>query len=117
MNENLMTLLESERERLEGELAKVKEAIKLFRGKGAAPLMRGAGPVTRRKRTKGGMTTADAIITALQSDGEMDIATITEKVEGLKGGKVSTASINGTLMKLVKAKAIKKVGRGIYKKA
>jgi len=45
----------------------------------------------------------------------MDIATITERVQRLKG-KVSTASINGTLMKLVKAKAIKNVSRGHYKK-
>jgi hypothetical protein len=75
-----------------------------------------ARPAKKRGRVTGGMTTSDAIITALQSDGEMDIPTIRGKVEELKG-KVSNASLNGSLMKLVKSKAIKNVSRGHYKRA
>ncbi len=111
--------LEAEREARAKELASIDKLLGVQSEaprSTARPLMTGAGPVTRRKRTKGGMTTAEAILKVLDGRNAMLILPITQAVQKLKGN-VSMASINQTLGKLKREKKIKKVGRGLYEKA
>jgi hypothetical protein len=104
-------------------LAKVAEIDSALAAAGhdliAGPTKRAGKAATRTKSIRQGsgrrtVKTADAIVTVLQGGKAMDIATISEKVTALKG-KVSQASINGSLMKLRRSKAIRKVSRGHYK--
>jgi len=108
--------IEEEREKLASELQKLDAILpprtelppKTFTARGEAP--------KRRGRIKGAMSTSDAIITTLNKGDVMDKASIRESVIKLNG-KVSEASIAGTLMKLVKKKAIKNPSRGKYQLA
>lgn len=67
----------------------------------------------RRGRVKGTMSTSDAIVTFLNDGKVKDKSEIREGVAKIKG-KVSEASITGTLMKLTKKKALKNPSRGKY---
>ena len=71
---------------------------------------------SRRGRTKGAISTADAVVQALAGGAKMDVEAIFEAVTGIKG-EISKGSVNGALVGLKKAGKIKSTGRGEYQKA
>jgi hypothetical protein len=109
MNENILTLLENERNRLQSELSKVEQAIRVIQSPNVAP------KVGKRKGKK--IKVKDAIITGMNSGKEMDISAIHLAAEKVKGEKINNNTLSLALSQLKKAKAIKNVSRGVYRMA